>query len=77
MKTMTLQHIGRDSWSRPVYESEGRIYVDIHPLTQDTPPAIHTKSSNAFDGEPDCPVRNTEFVFVPGRDTWQNPLNKN
>lgn len=65
---LMLTHIGRDSWSRPVYECDGRLYVDVAPL-RDRKPEICTKYGNAFDGEPDNPVH-AEFVFVPSRDTW-------
>ena len=57
MKKLTLTFLGRDSWSRPVYEgSDGNLYVD-------------TKHRNAFDGEPDTPVH-ADITFVPCRDTW-------
>ena len=29
MKKLILNYKGRDSWDRPVYESEGRLYVDV------------------------------------------------
>lgn len=65
--TLTLQ--GRDSWSRPVYEGDdGRLYVDTDPCAA-RPPRICTKYRNAFDGEPDTPVK-AGFAFVPRRDTW-------
>ena len=66
---MTLEYIGRDGWDRPIYKSEGRIYVDIDP--SGTHPAIHTKSSNEIDGEPARPVNDTAFIFQPARDTWK------
>ena len=66
---LTLTLLGRDSWSRPVYEgSDGRLYVDTDPAAG-RPPRICTKYRNAFDGEPDTPVK-AEFAFVPRRDTW-------
>ncbi len=64
-----LTYKGRDSWSRPVYEAGGRLYVDTEPVSDATPPAICTKYGNAFDGEPDNPVEG-RFVFLPKRDTW-------
>ncbi len=69
MKKLTLTLLGRDSWSRPVYEGDdGRLYVDVDPRA-DCPPNICTKYKNAFDGEPDIPVH-AEITFVPRRDTW-------
>lgn len=66
---LTLTLLGRDSWSRPVYEGrDGRLYVDVDP-SADRQPKICTKLGNAFDGEPDVPVR-AEFAFTPHRDTW-------
>ena len=66
---LTLTLLGRDSWSRPVYEgSDGNLYVDTDPCA-DRQPRICTKYRNAFDGEPDIPVH-AHFTFVPCRDTW-------
>lgn len=75
MQKLILTHIGRDSWSRPVYECEGRLFVDVEPRSH-RPPEICTKYKNAFDGEPDTPItyiekyKDVEIVFVPARDTW-------
>ncbi len=67
---MTLNYKGRDSWSRPVYEAGGNLYVDVDPR-KDRKPRICTKYNNEFDGEPDMPVsENIQFTFVPRRDTW-------
>lgn len=66
---LTLTLLGRDSWSRPVYEgSDGNLYVDTDPCA-DRQPRICTKYRNAFNGESDIPVH-AEFTFVPHRDTW-------
>lgn len=66
---LTLTLLGRDGWSRPVYEgSDGTLYVDVDP-SADHEPKVCTKLGNAFDGEPDTPVH-AEFTFVPRRDTW-------
>ena len=68
--TLTLIHIGRDSWERPVYESDARLYVDLSPRER-CYPQICTKSGNVFDGEPDNPIREyIEIIFIPQRDTW-------
>jgi hypothetical protein len=68
---MKLTHIGRDSWSRPVYSAEdGKLYVDVDPR-KNHGPALCTKMHNAFDGEPNNPIRpETEVEFIPARDTW-------
>lgn len=65
---LTLNYKGRDSWSRPVYEAGGKLYVDVDPR-KGCSPNICTKYNNAFDGEPCDPVK-AEFEFVPERDTW-------
>lgn len=67
---LQLQLLGRDSWSRPVYECEGKLYVDIDPRA-DRQPDICTKQGNDFDGEPCDPVpAGAEVEFIPHRDTW-------
>lgn len=69
---LLLVHLGRDSWSRPVYKcpTDGRLYVDVEPR-EDREPHICTKQSNAFDGEPCDPVpENALVTFIPHRDTW-------
>ena len=65
---LSLTLMGRDSWSRPVYSADGKLYVDTHPR-KDCQPNICTKYNNSFDGEPCDPVT-AEFVFIPYRDTW-------
>lgn len=70
MSKLVLNFIGRDSWSRPVYESEGRLYVDVDPR-RDRTPDICTKQENAFNGEPCNPIADgTDIEFIPKRDTW-------
>lgn len=68
MKKLTLEYVGRDSWSRPVYVNNGKLYVDVNPRRY-YPPDIYTKNNNAFDGEPCDPVK-ADFIFQPARDTW-------
>ena len=70
MKKLVLNYKGRDSWSRPVYECGGKLYVDVDPR-KDRKPDICTKQWNAFDGEPlDLIAEDTEVEFIPRRDTW-------
>jgi hypothetical protein len=75
MNKLTLIHKGRDSWDRPVYECEGRLYVDVDPR-DGRKPEICTKLNNEFDGEPDTPIevmkhcKGVEIEFIPCRDTW-------
>lgn len=70
MKKLILNYKGRDSWSRPVYEANGNLYVDVDPR-KGWKPNIHTKYNNEFDGEPDMPIsENIEVEFVPCRDIW-------
>ncbi len=66
----TLTYIGRDNWDRPVYESEGKLYVDVDPRGH-RKPDICTKQGNTFNGEPLAPIRNDfEIEFIPKRETW-------
>lgn len=80
MKKLTLTLKGRDSWSRPVYEYDGNLYVDVDPRSK-REPEICTKLNNFFDGEPDTPIKhiksyeNMEIDFIPFRDTWDNSFN--
>lgn len=70
MKTLVLTYKGRDSWSRPVYEAEGCLYVDVNPR-KSYKADICTKYQNEFDGEPDMPIaEDIQVEFVPCRDTW-------
>ena len=67
---LRLEHRGRDSLDRPVYECDGRLYVDVDPR-KSRPADIYTKQGNAFDGEPSAPIPDNVIVeFVPERDTW-------
>lgn len=67
---LELHHIGRDSWDRPMYECDGRLYVDTDPRRSKLP-NICTKQCNEFNGEPCDPVPdNLILVFTPERDTW-------
>ena len=67
---LRLRLVGRDSWNRPVYECEGRLYVDIDPRA-DRRPDICTKQGNSFGGEPSDPIPDwMEVEFIPRRDTW-------
>ena len=66
---LQLAFVGRDSWSRPVYDDgTGRLLVDVDPRAG-RKPDICTKQGNAFDGEPCDPV-DGDFIFIPRRDTW-------
>ena len=66
---LKLTFVDRDSWDRPVYRgNDNKYYVDVDPVAENA--NLCTKSSNAFDGEPDMPV-NKPFVFLSERDRWQ------
>ncbi len=73
---LILRHIGRDSRGRPVYEdADGNLWKDTDPRA-DHPASLCSSLYNAFDGEPDTPIRymeryqNAENHFTPKRDTW-------
>ena len=65
-----LKYLGRDSWSRPVYEDENGILVkDVDPRSW-CAPRLATALNNEFDGEPDCPYHG-EVKFDPERKVWR------
>ena len=67
---LRLEYLGRDSWERPVYVCDGRLYVDVDPR-RSRPTAIYTKHGNTYEGEPCDPIpEGTIIEFVPERDTW-------
>jgi hypothetical protein len=69
-KKMILTYKGRDDWDRPVYENNGRLYVDIDPRAS-RKEEICTKYNNEFYGEPDVPIsKDIEIEFIPQRDIW-------
>lgn len=72
-----LKHLGRDSWSRPVYmDGDGRLWKDVDPRTY-RPPELCTAMHNEFDGEPVTPIdymqkyKGAQVEFIPRRDTWE------
>jgi len=68
---LSLVFKGCDSWSRPVYECNERLYVDVDPRSHQAP-QICTKYNNEFDGEPDNPIsEGTEIDFIPARQVWR------
>ena len=70
MKKLELTLKGRDSFDRPVYVCDGKLYCDVDPRNH-MPARICTKSDNEFDGEPDYPIGDeVEVIFIPSRDTW-------
>jgi len=69
MKTLILNFKGLDDWDYPVYECNGKLYVDINPNYPT--PHFHTKSNNEFDGEAEYPVgEDVEVVFTSPRVVW-------
>lgn len=67
---LRLEYLGRDSWNRPIYTCDGRLYVDVDPR-ESRPAEICTKYGNTYEGEPcDHVPDGTIIEFVPERDTW-------
>ena len=70
MKKLILTYIGRGDWERPVYKSNGNLYVDVDPR-KNRQPDICTKNNNEFYGEPDMPISEDIIIeFIPERDVW-------
>lgn len=75
-KVIVLNYVGNDSFSRPVYENDGKLYVDVEPLS-DCEPNICTKMYNRFNGEPDTSIRDmkkyegVKVEFNPKRIVWR------
>lgn len=75
MHTLVLNYIGKDSFSRPIYEYENRLFVDVEPR-KDREPNICTVLNNIMGGEPDTPIsvmkkyEDVEIEFSPKRITW-------
>lgn len=71
-----LKYLGRDSWSRPVYEDDnGVLWKDVDPRAS-RKANLCTSVGNEFDGEPDTGMdyleeyQNVSVIFVPERDVW-------
>lgn len=63
---LTMKPIGKDSWSRPVYEDQyGRLWKDI--TLGSEKPELRSALYNAFDGEPDLPIR-SPFTILPSEE---------
>lgn len=76
MEKLILNYVGNDSLDRPVYENNGKLFVDVDPLSY-SQPKICIKLYNNFDGEPDTPIRymkkyeGIEVEFSPKRIVWR------
>ena len=55
MEKLVLIFKGRDDWDRPVYESNGQLYVDVNPY-RNRRANIVENCDNGFYGEPDMRV---------------------
>ncbi len=75
-KVLVLTYVGNDSFSRPVYENDGKLFVDVDPLS-DCEPKIFTKMFNCLDGEPDTSIQymkeyeGVKIEFSPKRIVWR------
>ena len=69
---LKLKPIGTDSWSRPVYEDQnGHLWKDI--TLGRNKPNLCSALNNAFDGEPDLPIRRPFIILSSGE---QNDADK-
>lgn len=75
-KVLVLNYVGNDSFSRPVYENDGKLFVDVDPLS-DYEPNICTKMFNCLNGEPDTSIQDmkqyegVKVEFNPKRIVWR------
>lgn len=68
---LTLKPIGIDSWSRPVYEDQyGHLWKDI--TLGSGKPSLYSALNDAFDGEPDLPVRRPFTILSAGKQIDKN-----
>ena len=75
-KVLVLNYVDNDSFCRPVYENDGKLFVDVDPLS-DCKPNICTKMYNHFNGEPDTSIQDMkeyeamQVKFSPKRIVWR------
>ena len=75
-KVLVLNYVGNDSFCRPVYENDGKLFVDVAPLS-DCKPDICTKMYNCLNGEPDTSIQymkkyeGVKVKFNPKRIMWR------
>lgn len=75
-KVLVLNYVGNDSFYRPVYENDGKLFVDVAPLS-DCQPDICTKMYNCLNGEPDTSIQyikkyeGVKVKFNPKRIVWR------
>lgn len=66
---LTLNYIGEDFWSSPVYRDQfNRLWKDIE-LGACDPPVLCSTVNNEYDDEPDEPIRQEFIIEQP------NPIN--
>jgi len=66
-----LKYVGRDGWTRPVYENGGILYVDRKPFSY-REPMMYTKKNNEIYGDLDAPFEtDEELSFEPERVVWK------
>ena len=70
-KVRTLEFVGEDFWSRPVYKCRetGTLYKDIT-LGSDNPQLY--SCGNDFEGEPDTPIKSDLEIQLVGREPEPN-----
>ncbi len=72
-----LKYLGRDSWSRYVYEDQdGKLWkltdcCSPRECCEERGDTFYSSCGNGFDGEPDCPMpKGDTVVLEPSTEPW-------
>lgn len=65
MEKIKIKHVGFDSWSREIFQTQkGTYVVDINLDYSHQNMRLCTKCNNEFDGEPDTALKTDAFEIV-------------